>query len=84
MWKVTKTQFLVRNSKSGIYYARLFASGKEIRKSLRTDVYSVAKARLPRLVRDVRKFQGFAPDPSGALNRRKRDCLVPGCSGEAS
>jgi integrase len=67
MWEVTKTQFLVRNSKSGIYYARLFASGKEIWKSLRTDVYSIAKARLPSLVRDVRKFQGFAPDRQALL-----------------
>jgi hypothetical protein len=40
-WEKTKIQFLLRNSISGIYYARLFAGGKEKWKSLKTDVCSV-------------------------------------------
>jgi integrase len=45
-WQRTKTQFLLRNSESGIYYARLYRDNKQIWKSLQTDVYSVAVARL--------------------------------------
>jgi hypothetical protein len=40
-WEKTKIQFLLRNSISGIYYARLFAGGKEKWKGLKTDVCSV-------------------------------------------
>jgi integrase len=45
-WQKTKTQFLLRNSESGVYYARLYWNGKQIWKSLKTDVYSVAQAHL--------------------------------------
>jgi hypothetical protein len=45
VWEATKVQFLLRNSISGIYYARLYYGGKGTFKSLKTDVYSVAKAR---------------------------------------
>ena len=44
-WEKTKVQNLVRH-KSGRYYARTFGNNKEIWKSLRTDHFSVAKARL--------------------------------------
>ena len=39
-WRKTKVQFPLKNAESGIYYARLFFNGKEVRKSLKTDVYS--------------------------------------------
>jgi integrase len=45
-WQKTKVQFLLKNSDSGVYYARLYRDGKEIWKSLKTDVFSVAQARL--------------------------------------
>jgi hypothetical protein len=63
LWEKTQTQFLLRNSQSGIYYARLYVGGKEIWKSLRTDVYSVAKARLPELISGIEKMRNQArPD----------------------
>ena len=43
-WQKTKTQFLLRNAESGIFYARLYRDGREVWKSLKTDVYSVAVA----------------------------------------
>ncbi len=39
-WRKTKVQFPPKNAESGIYYARLFFNGKEVWKSLKTDVYS--------------------------------------------
>jgi hypothetical protein len=39
-WRKTKVQFPLKNAESGIYYARLFFNGKEVWKSLKTDVYS--------------------------------------------
>jgi integrase len=45
-WKATKIQFLLQNTESGIYYARLYRDGEQIWKSLKTDVFSVAQARL--------------------------------------
>jgi hypothetical protein len=56
-WEKTKVQFLLRNADSGIYYARLYLDGKEVWKSLKTDVFSVAKAKLPELLGEVRKAQ---------------------------
>jgi integrase len=45
-WQKTKTAHLLKNSDSGRYYARLYRDGKEVWKSLKTEVYSVALARL--------------------------------------
>ncbi len=53
-WEKTKVQNLVRH-KSGRYYARAFANNKEIWKSLRTDHFSVAKARLAEFLREHRE-----------------------------
>jgi hypothetical protein len=41
-WEKTKTAHLLKNSDSGTYYARLYRDGKEVWKSLKTQVYSVA------------------------------------------
>jgi integrase len=54
-WEKTKVQFLLRNSQSGIYYARAFAQSKEVWKSMKTDVFSVAKARLGDFLVEVRQ-----------------------------
>jgi hypothetical protein len=57
-WKRTKVQFLWQNIQHGTYYARLFQDGKEHWKSLKTDVFSVAQAKLAGHVKD---FRGKAP-----------------------
>jgi integrase len=53
-WKKTRVQFLWQNIAHGTYYARLFRDGKEHWKSLRTDVYSVAVAKLAVFLQDFR------------------------------
>ncbi|MCX6926753.1 MAG: hypothetical protein NT154_26645, partial [Verrucomicrobia bacterium] len=45
-WQKTQFTNLIRYVPSGTYYARLRVAGKLIRKSLKTDVLSVAKLRL--------------------------------------
>jgi integrase len=56
IWKTTKQQNLIRYQPSGTYFARFKAGGKLIRKSLHTTVFSVAKLRLPDLIREHRKI----------------------------
>ena len=50
----TRTPNLLRH-KSGRYYARAFASGKEVWKSLKTSHYSVAEAKLAELLKEHRE-----------------------------
>jgi len=53
-WKRTKVQFLWQNIEHGTYYARLFRDGKEHWKSLKTDVFSVAQAKLAAHLKEFR------------------------------
>src|SRR5215510_4191678 len=53
-WEKTRLQNLVRH-RSGRYYARAFAGGKEIWKSLKTSHFSVAQARLAEFLKEHRK-----------------------------
>ena len=53
-WERTRLQNLVRH-KSGRYYARAFAGGKEVWKSLKTSHFSVAEAKLAEFLRDHRQ-----------------------------
>lgn len=53
-WESTQEQNLVRYKSSGTYYARFKVGGKLVRKSLRTDVFSVAKLKLPDLIKERR------------------------------
>jgi len=53
-WEKTRLQNLVRH-KSGGYYARAFASGKEVWKSLKTSHFSVAQARLAEFLKEHRQ-----------------------------
>ena len=53
-WKKTRVQFLWRHVSHGTYYARLFRDGKEHWKSLKTDVFSVAEAKLAAYLKDFR------------------------------
>jgi len=53
-WEKTRLQNLVRH-KSGGYYARAFASGKEVWKSLKTSHFSVAQAKLAEFLKEHRE-----------------------------
>lgn len=53
-WEKTKVQNLVRH-KSGRYYARIYAGGKETWKALKTDIMEVAKAKLRDMAGDIEK-----------------------------
>ena len=53
-WERTLLQNLVRH-KSGRYYARAFAGGKEVWKSLKTSHFSVAEARLAEFLKEHRE-----------------------------
>jgi integrase len=53
-WERTRLQNLVRH-KSGRYYARAFAGGKEVWKSLKKSHFSVAQAKLPEFLKEHRE-----------------------------
>jgi integrase len=53
-WQRTRLQNLLRH-KSGRYYARAFAGGKEVWKSLKTSHFSVAEAKLAEFLKDHRE-----------------------------
>jgi integrase len=53
-WEKTRLQNLLRH-KSGRYYARAFAGGKEVWRSLKTSHFSVAEAKLAEFLRDHRQ-----------------------------
>jgi hypothetical protein len=53
-WERTRLQNLVRH-KSGRYYARAFAGGQEVWKSLKTKHFSVAQARLAEFLKEHRQ-----------------------------
>jgi integrase len=56
-WKKTRLKNLVRH-KSGRYYARAFAGGNEVWKSLKTSHFSVAQARLAEFLKEHRQRVG--------------------------
>jgi integrase len=53
-WERTRLQNLLRH-KSGRYYARAFASGKEVWRSLKTSHFSVAEAKLAEFLKEHRQ-----------------------------
>src|SRR5205823_7954383 len=53
-WERTRLQNLVRH-KSGRYYARAFAGGKDVWKSLTTSHFSVAQAKLAEFLKEHRQ-----------------------------
>jgi integrase len=53
-WQTTRKPNLLRH-KSGRYYARAFAGGKEVWKSLKTSHYSVAQAKLAEFLKEHRE-----------------------------
>lgn len=56
-WQKTRLQNLVRH-KSGRYYARAYANGKEVWKSLKTSHIGVAEAKLSEFLREHRARRG--------------------------
>src|SRR5205823_3062251 len=56
-WQKTRKPNLLRH-KSGSYYARAFAGGKEVWKSLKTSHFSVAQAKLAEFLREHRERVG--------------------------
>lgn len=68
VWQKTRTQKLIRYAPKGTYYAYFKVGGKPFRKSLETDVYSVAKLRLADEIREQREVVDAALDQtSGKL-----------------
>ena len=65
----TRLQNLVRH-KSGRYYARAFAGGKEVWKSLKTSHFSVAQARLAEFPEKPANASAMA------IAKTRRRCLV--------
>ena len=55
-WERTRLQNLIRH-RSGRYYARAFADGKEVWKSLKTSHFSVAEARLAEFLKQNREHR---------------------------
>src|SRR5258705_9269723 len=53
-WQTTRKPNLLRH-KSGRYYGRAFAGGKEVWQSLKTSHYSVAEARLAEFLKEHRE-----------------------------
>ena len=60
-WEKTRVQFLLRH-KSGAYYARVFAGGKEHWRNLETSHFQVAKARLPKAIEEIRSAAAKNPE----------------------
>jgi len=59
--------------KSGRYYARIFANGKETWKTLKTDLLEVAKAKLRDIIGEVEKAS-HALHAEERGNRTMEDC----------
>jgi hypothetical protein len=70
-WERTRLQNLVRH-KSGRYYARAFARGKEVWKSLTTSHFSVAQARLAEFLKEHRQHARNGKDEVSDQNDLRR------------
>ena len=57
---------LVRHKRSGGYYARAYANGKEVWRTLKTTHFSVAEARLAEFLKEHRKKRNAHADASSA------------------
>jgi hypothetical protein len=70
VWQTTAVQNLVRYAPSGTYFARFRIGGKLVWKSLKTTTFSVAKQRLPDMLRDHRsKIESFTAERAIPLQR---------------
>jgi integrase len=66
-WARTGHRNLLKHQQSGNYYARTFAGGKEIWKSLKTSHRSVAQARLAEFVKDHHRRLGNGGENSAKM-----------------
>jgi integrase len=64
-WQKTRLQNLVRH-KSGRYYARAYANGKEVWQSLKTSHFGVAQAKLSEFLQDHRARQSQTAEMTNA------------------
>jgi integrase len=64
-WQTTRLQNLLRH-KSGRYYARAFAGGKEVWRSLKTSHFGVAQARLAEFLKEHRQRVSSASSEGSA------------------
>jgi integrase len=62
-WEKTRLNNLVRHT-NGRYYARLYSNGKEIWKSLKTTLFSVAEAKLAEVQKEHREHRGKTTVPA--------------------
>ncbi len=65
-WEKTRLSNLVRHKRSGGYYARAYANGKEVWRSLKTTHFSVAEARLAEFLKEHRQRRNAHADASSA------------------
>ena len=65
-WEKTRLSNLVRHKRSGGYYARAYANGKEVWRSLKTKHFSVAEARLAEFLKGHRETRRVQADASSA------------------
>ena len=63
-WEKTRLSNLVRNKQSGRYYARAYANGKEVWKSLKTSHFGVAEAKLAEFLKEHREQRSRNVDPA--------------------
>ena len=65
-WEKTRLSNLVRHKRSGGYYARAYANGKEVWRTLKTTHFSVAEARLAEFLKEHRQKRNAHADASSA------------------
>jgi integrase len=65
-WEKTRLSNLVRHKRSGGYYARAYANGKEVWRSLKTTRFSVAEARLAEFLKEHREMRSAHANASSA------------------
>ena len=75
-WEKTRLGNLVRH-KSGRYYARAFAGGKEVWKSLKTSHFSVAQARLAEFLKEPSAHRQWRWRSLGQDDLRRARCGSP-------
>ena len=68
VWETTNVTNLLRNRQSGIYYARVKVNGKQKWRSLKTQVFSVAKLKLADVEKAVRNQAMLGKSDAGASN----------------
>ena len=69
-WTKSKISKLYRHDSSGIYYAPAKVNGVDKWATMETDVFSVAQARLPKKLAELKQCQGAAKASSKSCDVR--------------